>query len=354
MKKLISVLVLAIILVGCGSKVQSDEGELVIVNTDSSSYDYVRPLETSYIRFEHNGKDYMEIGQGLVDISKEYFSTSDYDLKEGAYLTDFANDYQPLIKYRESKDNPFGLNPVSDVSVRINATKDVKGPIFVNDIHEINFVRKKNHEELGGVSLALVLNQMIYDEETKQYYTADDDVLYDFATEIAAPKLESYLRKKPELSNVPIVIAVYVTDSSNDSIPGRYIASAQYENRQGKFTRIHHKWEIFSTERGRKADGAIDEQIASMKRSVNAWLPEDVGIVGYGEFKNEQIVQMKISVNVQSKTYTEVEALSRYLGELTMNFDSSIPVKVEVKSIDKTLAVIVRPANSSKVEIIMM
>ncbi len=210
MKKLISILIVALILVGCQKTVDNDEGELVIVNTDSSSYNYVKPFETTYNRFEHSsvysGKDYMEIGSGLLEISKEHFSTSDYDVKEGAFLTDFKNDYQPLVRYRESTENPFGLNPTRDTVVQVNPNDSVKGPIFVSDIYEVNFVEKKNHEELGGISLALILNQTVRDEESGKNIIVDDKVLYDFATEIAGPKLESYLRKKPELSNVPIMI----------------------------------------------------------------------------------------------------------------------------------------------------
>lgn len=353
MKKITSLLIIALLLVACSKPIEEDEGELVIVNTDTSSYNYVKPLESSYIRFEHGGTDYMEIGQGLVEISKEYFSTSDYDLKEGSVLSDYRNDYYPLVKEAEGKDNPFGLNPSSDASVQVNKSESVKGPVFVSDIHEVNFVSKKNHDELAGVALALVLNKTITGDDGEEVIVADD-VLYQFATEVAGPKLEAYLRKKPELSSVPILIAVYVTDRSNDSIPGNYIAKAMYENRQGQFSAINHEWAIFSTESGRNVDGLIDEKIAGMKRSVNSWLPEDVGIVGYGEFKDGQLYQLKISVNVQSKTYTEVEALSQFLGEQIISFDTSAPIKVEIKSMNDTLAIIVKNANSSKVEVIMM
>lgn len=356
LKKLISLLIVVLFLVGCQSNVEDEDKELVIVNSDSSSYNYVKPLETTYIRFEHSGKsgkDYMEIGKGLTEISKEYFSPSDYDIKEGTILTDYKNDYQPLILLRESKDNPFGLNPMRDTKVAVNKNTEVTGPIFVSDIYEVNFVSKKDHSELAGAAFSLVLNKTVVGDDGQQV-VVDDDVLYNFATEIAGPKLESYLRKKPELSNVPILITMYVTDSSNESIPGNYIAKAMYENRQGQFSKVNHYWLIFSTESGRLLDGFIDEQIAGMKRSVNAWLPEDVGIVGYGEYKDEQLHQLKISVNVQSKTYTEVEALSQHLGELIVGFDTSAPIRVELKSMDRTLAIIVKNSNSSKVEVIMM
>lgn len=354
MKKIISALLILVFISGCSSNnVDEEPGNITVISRDKSNYNYVMPFETSYGRFEHTGKDYIEIGRGLTEISKEYFETSKYDLKEGQITTDYRNEFYPLVKRREGKENPFGLNPVNTLSVKVNSEKEVTGPLFVSDLYEINFVDKKNHDKLAGVSLALVLNKTIQDDDG--YPTVvDDSVLYDFATQTAGPKLESYLRKKPELNNVPIVIAIYVTDTSNASIPGNYIAKAKYENRQGQFVAINQEWAIFPTESGRKVDGNINSQIANMKKSVNLFIPDDVGIIGYGEFENDQLIDLKISVNVQTKTYTEITALSNYIAQLVVELDTNVPVKVEIKSMNTTLAIIVRGANSNSVELIEM
>lgn len=354
MKKIISILIALMFIVGCTNKtIEEDNGSVTIVNTDKSDYNYVAPFDATYSRFNHNVKDYMEIGKGLVEISKEYFPTATYDLKEGVITSSYKNEFQPLIHLRESKDNPFGLNPEGTTVVKVNDQTEVTGPLLVSDLYEVNFVTKTNPEDIAGISLALVLNKSIRDDNGNAV-SVDDKVLYEFATEIAGPKLESYLRKKPELNNVPIVIAIYVTDSANESIPGNFIAQAKYENRQGQFTKINHKWAIFPTKAGRDIDGNIDEQIASMKRSVSSFLPEDIGIVGYGEFQNDQLVQLKISVNVQTKTYTEVWALSNHIGNLIKDMNTNVPIKVEIKSLNTTLAIVVRDANTSKAVVTIM
>lgn len=352
MKKIISLIVIALILVACGSSDEVDDNNIVIVNNDTSSYNFVKPIDSKYIRFEHSSKDYIEIGEGLVEISKEFFSTSEYDLKEGTYLSDFKNDYQPLVKYRESTDNPYGLNPEGSTTVKVNKIDEVAGPIFVEDILELNFVSKKNHSELGGLSLALVLNGTIYRDGVP--ISVDEDVLYDFATEIAGPKLESYLRKKAELANVPIVIGVFVVDKENDSIPGKYIAKAKYENRQGQFTKMNQYWLIFPTANARLLDATTDAKILSLQKSVSDWLPVDIGIIGYGEYVDAQLNRLKISVNVQTKTFTEILALTNHVGESIVSFDVSAPIIVEVKSMDKTLAIIIKKANTNKSEIIIL
>lgn len=352
MKKVISLLVLALLIVGCSSSEPIDE-DILVINTDSSSYDHVFPYEKSYNRFFHSGKDYKQIGEGLVEISKSYFPTDEYNLKEGSVITDFDNDYHPLINTRESTENPYGLNPERNTSIKVNANSEVEGPFFVSGLYEINFVSKEENNELAGMSLALVLNKTILDNDSKPV-TVDDDVLYQFGTEVAGPKLESYLRKKSELANIPIVITIFVVDSANNSVPGNFIAEAVYKNRQGQFKAIDQKWAIFPTQSGRAISVYVDEQITGMKRSVNNFLAEDIGIVAYGEFVDKQLVRLNIDVSVQTKTYTEVLALTNYLAKMIQEMDMTASIRLEIKSMNDTLAIIIKGSNSNQIEIVMM
>ena len=354
MKKLISLLLISFMLVGCFNDVEEVEEEpVVVVKGEQGNYNYVLPFESNHLRFSHAGTDYVEIGQGLVEASKESFPISSHSLKEGQILSDYSNDFQPLILLRESQDNPIGLNPNRDTKVKVNDKDEVTGPIFVSDLFEVNFVSTKNPKKLTGASYALVLNNTITGDD-KRPVLVDDDILYEFATKIAGPKLESYLRKKPELSGVPIVIAIYVVDSSNQSIPGNYIAKAEFVNRQGQFQRIDHKWALFPTNAGRSIDGVMNEQIAGMKRSLTGFIPEDVGVVGYGEYYDGKLNKLSININVQTKTYTEILALSHYAAELIVGFDTQSKIIVEIKSLNKTLAIIKRDVNAAEAEVIML
>lgn len=353
MKKIINLLIISLFIIGCVNNVDNDDETVVLVAGDTDDYDYVLPFDSNYVRFSHSGKDFMEIGKGLVELSKAYYSPSKYYLKEGSVLSDYRNDYQPLVKLRESSDNPFGLNPHRDTKLKVNATTEVTGPILVSDIFEVNFMEAKNSDEIAGVSLALVLNKSIFDDKG-DLVSVDDNILYEFGTEIAGPKLESYLRKKPELNNTPIMISIYVSDSGNLSVPGHFVAKAQYINRQGKFEKVNHRWLLFPTNTAKDLDGMTNEQIVSMKRSVFGFIPEDIGIVGYGEYLDGVLKYLKIDVNVQTKTYTEVLALSNYIAEIVMSFDANIKIIVEIKSLNDTLAIIKKAINASKAEVIVL
>lgn len=354
MKKIISLVLISFILVGCFSNDEPVEEEpVVVVKGEQGNYNYVLPFESNYLRFQRASIDYIQIGQGLIEISKDYFPISSNSLKEGNILGDYREDYQPLVMLRESSENPVGLNPHRDTKVKVNANAEVTGPIFVADLFEVDFMSSKNTSKLTGASFALVLNKTIMDDNNRPVIV-DPDILYEFATKIAGPKLESYLRKKPQLSGVPIVIAIYVTDHSNESVPGNYIAKAQFVNRQGQFEKVNHEWALFPTNNGLKVRGMINEQISSMKRSLTGFIPEDIGVVGYGEYYDGKLNNLQIKINVQSKTYTEVLALSHYVGELIMSFDTQSKVVVEIKSLTKTLAIIKRGLNASEAEVIML
>ncbi len=352
MKKIISILIISLLIMAC-AKNDVEDDPVVLVSGDSSDYKYVIPFDSNYVRFAHIASEYMEIGKGLVELSKEYYDTSKYYLKEGSVLGDYRNDYQPLVKLRESTDNPSGLNPHRDTKLKVNENSEVTGPLLVSDIFEIDFMSTKNTDEIAGVSLALVLNKSIYDDNGN-LVVVDDNILYEFGTEIAGPKLESYLRKKPELNNTPIMIAIYVVDNNNLSVPGNYIAKAQYINRQGKFEKINHRWLLFPTNTSASRDPMLNEQIISLKRSVLGFIPEDIGIVAYGEYKDDSLEYLKIDVNVQTKTYTEILALSNYIGEIIMSFDFNVKIIVEIQSLNDTLSIIKKAINASKAEVIVL
>lgn len=354
MKKIISLLILSLILVGCfNNNDEPDEEPIVVVKGEQGNYNHVLPFESNHLRFSRPGVDYIEIGKGLIHLSKDYFSISNHSIKEGEILSDYSKEYRPLIQVKESQDNPVGLNPSADTKVKVNEQDEVTSPSLISDLFEINFVSSKNTQKLTGASFAIVLNKTIRNDDDK-LVVVDDKVLYEFATKTAGPKLESYLRKKTELSGVPIVIAAYVVDSGNQSIPGRYIAKAEFVNRQGQFEKVDHQWALFPTNAGSSIDGMINEQISSMKRSLTGFIPEDIGVVAYGEYYNEKLNNLQIKINVQTKTYTEILALSHYVGELIMSFDAQSKVVVEIKSLNKTLAIIKRDVNAAESEIIML
>ena len=313
MKKIISILIISLLIMAC-AKNDVEDDPVVLVSGDSSDYKYVIPFDSNYVRFAHIASEYMEIGKGLVELSKEYYDTSKYYLKEGSVLGDYRNDYQPLVKLRESTDNPSGLNPHRDTKLKVNENSEVTGPFLVSDIFEIDFMSTKNTDEIAGVSLALVLNKSIYDYNGN-LVVVDDNILYEFGTEIAGPKLESYLRKKPE---------------------------------------INHRWLLFPTNTSASRDPMVNEQIISLKRSVLGFIPEDIGIVAYGEYKDDSLEYLKIDVNVQTKTYTEILALSNYIGEIIMSFDSNVKIIVEIQSLNDTLAIIKKAINASKAEVIVL
>ena len=238
----------------------------------------------------------------MIHLSKEYFPVSTNDLKEGNIVADYNKEFRPLIFLRESQNNPVGLNPSKETKVKVNDKTEVTGPRLISDLFEINFVSNKNADKMTGAAFALVLT----------------------------------------------------IDNGNQSIPGNYIAKAKFVNRQGQFEKVNHKWVLFPTNNGRSADLVTNENIVSMKRSLTGFIPDDIGIIAYGEYYKDKMNQLQVKINIQTKTYTEVLALSHYIGELLLTFDTGSKVVVEIKSLNETLAIIKKDVGKSGVEVIML
>lgn len=343
MNKWLSLLLVFGLLVGCSAQEEDDSN--VVIESHTGSYAYKAPYESNHIRFHHASKDSMEIGEGLFELSKEYFSVNDYLLSEGQVIDEYEAEFLPLIHRRESKENPIGLNPSRDTELDLGKGQKVKGPFIIHDLYEINFMNKGNSEELAGIAMALVVHDTVEDDKGRKI-KIDDDILYEISIN-AGRKLESYLRKSTEVADIPMLLTVFAVDPENQSIPGRYIAKGYFENRQGQFEKLNHQWMIFPTQDGSTSDATVNSQIISMKKAVDGFLPEDVSMVAYGEYWDDTLKKLNVDVTVQAKTYTEIAALTNTLAELIMSFDTNSDVLVRVHLVNDVIAIIQRPVGKN-------
>ena len=134
-RKLCIVLSLALLLSGCSSMNSSAD------STDDDEYQAVLPYKNSDTRVKHVGlissqETRIQIEDGLMDLSKNYFSPSKVSYKTHAFL-----DYDTLDATDGSRgllgtlrdDNPNGLNPGSEEEFDTGNGK-VKGAIILADL----------------------------------------------------------------------------------------------------------------------------------------------------------------------------------------------------------------------------
>lgn len=358
-RKLVGVLCCCglLFLSGCSSdeEQQSPTDMIETQAIESGDYGAVLPFTSSDSRQKHtltsrNLSDTLNIGTGLLDYSKQHFSSSDYLMQEGQFLSyDIldASDYTTGLLGTERDENPDGLNPNSDTEFD-TGNGSVKGAILVRDIYETNFVKNK---EIKGLGLVIVMNSQVGDKSL----AVTDEKLVNYGEE-AGRKLVSYMRKMPEIGDdMPIYIMLYKTASSDDTLPGSFLADAYFEGRSANFSSISEQWVMFPSTTATKLDGSVATQFTSLRNSVYGFLPDDVDVIGRGKFVDSKLTELKITISMHAKTANEAIALTQYVNSLLNTFTSyDYGLTVEVKVQEQTFAVMERLRNEKAVKTIQL
>lgn len=350
MKK-ISLLILIILLSSCSSKIDLGENTIIEKN-DENEYSIILPFEASDVRQYHGtylGRaDFLEIGSRLEEKSKEYFNINEFYLSEGHVVSN--SDLSKLVR-RESADNPYGLNPPSGSQFLIGTSNiSVLDAVVVADIMEIDFYQQNGGEiSLAGMSFAIVLNQSLNTPDG--LVSVSDEVLYDYGSNMAR-KLDRYIRSLSDMEDMPIYIALYVTNPTDAVLPGRYIADGYFTARGGQINSNNEQWVLFPSAQASSLDGSLADKFNNFKLAISDFIPESVGVVGEARYVDNSTNFLRITLTIQAKTYAEIRALTQYTTELLKNIEQrDYSIIVRINSISETL-VLIELSKNNKLDII--
>lgn len=373
MKKIKKILVVFLCLLSCLSGCgREDEEEVVAIPLgNKGEYSIVTPFKASdarqtHIQFNRSSYDIDAVGEGLLRYAKEYFEPSKYYLQEGQLLS--RNTLQAGLIYGDkegllgskSKNNPYGLNPEDGMKmpaedgVTITAKAGGGGTIPVIDVFEVNFVSDlKKDAEIKGIALAIVLNPHVLDASGKEHVISDKN-LKTYGEE-AGRNLVAYIKKQPGISaRIPIMVSLFKAESSDDSLPGTYIASGYGRGNVDKFNDINEKWVIFPSAAAESANSTLLAQFNGIKTELYDFLPNNTEIIGKGFFVDDRITKLQINVIMQAKTYVEKLGVTQYTKELLSQFnntDMEITVRIEVDG--ETFAMITRESGSDDCDVMI-
>lgn len=335
---------------GCSNKDENPETLVETQALEDGDYGATLPFQSSDSRKQHaifsrSLVDSLNIGNGLLKYSKEYFSPKSYTIQEGHFLG-----YYELSNLlgRESADTD-GLNPASSASFE-TGNGVVTAPVLVQDIYEVDFLRS---QEVNGISIAIVFNTSVGDNATDaNVKQVKDDVLQAFAEETSR-KVVTFMRKMPEIGdNMPIFVTLYKNASADVTLPGTFFSKAYFEGRSSSFTSIEEQWALFPSDAATKLDANVATQFLQVKNALNGFLPDDVNIIAKGKFENGKLTELKISVDMYAKTATEALSLTQYLKAQLATFSSQeYKIQVEVTCQDETIATMVRAIGDSNVNV---
>jgi protein involved in sex pheromone biosynthesis len=165
-------------------------------------------------------------------------------------------------------------------------------------------------------------------------------------------KLEAYLRKIPDMENIPIYITLYNTSSADATLPGKFIADGYFTGRAGQFVKNVEQWVIFPSDAADSLDSVTSSEMKSLRTALKEFIPETIAIVGQARYVDRKLDFLRINVIIQAKTYAELHALTQYLGSLLENFsDKGATIVANVKNYNESVALIQRDT-SGKLTII--
>lgn len=352
MKKLVSIiLVLCFMLTGCkrvqdtidqettSDKVIANSFDNTYYNTINSKGDSVR--EVIYNDLSSNQNDFNIIGRGLQLISLNTFSNKDHYLREATHLV--SEDYNEL----------FGRGEYSIQPPKGEIIDGIEDPVLFESIIQQEFVKKSSDSSqpysLAGLSIALAI--------------APDAKVNGVAKEFTAATIDEYSRraidiayryfstKYEDLKEVPILVSVYQLAKSTDTMSGKYIYSSVCQNGvTGDIKNVNMESVVFTSEKAKTLDNALSSEFVLFKEKMKTAAMDATGVIGYGTYFNNEIVNMRIEIKLNTKTYTETIALMNLAAsEMDICFTSNFDMTVIVYSQNQLQGFIIKKAGQKAI-----
>ncbi|CAM3176515.1 CamS family sex pheromone protein [Sporolactobacillus spathodeae] len=369
---------LSVLLAGCSfggsqtSKVVNKkngktETTSLIPATSNKGYQSIKPQANDqmrgYINYGvDNRVDIDQLEGGLVNLSKSVYSPSSYVFQSGQYLS--TNDIDHILYRKGQEQNETGrfkgvpgLNPPLGKGNVV--TQAQKHPKYLNYVLEQDYLKKQGGKYvLGGVSIAVSLNSVYSDrimDKNKNInpveVTLNQSQVKAWGKAVA-PKILSRIRQVNGLSQVPILLTLYMTSAPSSLVPGDFYAQTEVSASSStisswKNISDHHV--LFPSSTASSNYKADLDKFNLFKDDVQKYFPNFVGVVGKGYYHNGNLSDLQLDVNIQFTDETEVTSFANYVASIVNNrfgFARDIPVHIYITS-DSTQEALIERTSSS-------
>ncbi|WP_235864088.1 CamS family sex pheromone protein [Sutcliffiella halmapala] len=313
--------------------------------------------------------DVAELETGLMRLAQGPFSSDKFLYQEGQYIDRdtirswLARELTPEQleeKKKEEKDEDYpniGLNPPFIQGETTEKTNE-NSPIYLAHILEQNYLVHKDDGtvELGGISIGVALNSVhYYNLEASaggfpREYNIDDEELEQAGREIAE-KIVQRVRGMDGLSNVPIVIGLFKQSPATSIVPGNFIAKAEISSGDTSLNwdALNEEYHLFPSTDASEAyrDDAV--RFDRFKLAIDDYFPNHTGIIAKGYYRDEDLQQLTIEVNMDFYGKAELIGFTQYVTGLVMeHYPNYINLQLSISSINGQEALIVRDAGAEK------
>lgn len=297
-----------------------------------------------------NSVDTRELERGLIQISKEAFSTNSFVFQEGQYITStVANDWLG----RKSKSNPLGLNPEL-------GTKKKYNPYYLEEIMEQDFLTGSgSNYRIGGMSIGLAINSIDYYQKKKggpEYQMTiprSDQKKYGQQT---AEQIVARLRKKKTLKNIPITVGLFAKESKDSLVSGTYFLSGTAAANSSKITKwktINTQTEVLPTIGNKKAINSSNaSSFNSFKESIQNYFPNISGVTATLRYENGKLAQENISITTQFYGYEQIQSFTRLVLSTAKKYlASDVPIEIKIGSVNDIQALVAKETGDSSYQV---
>lgn len=384
-------LALLLLLSGCAPPNNDSEDEGVLKTEDEESkaiipkykisdkyYQHLLPFEVSKARGQvvsnlNTRYDVNEMELGLMRIAQENFDPENYVFREGQYLSASTvnkwldrkytkEQFDEIIKKAKKQDRKvkesdnLGLNPIDPGKGDITKRNE-ENPLYLAHILEQNYMLKKGKDKvaLGGVVIGLALNSTHYYQKEEFGAVFEAEIPYkkmvSEGKKIADEVLQR-LRKKDELKNVPITIALYEQAEKSSVVPGNFIGYTHVGEGKNQITSwedVDEKYYLFPNDKTNEKYRDDHKIFLNFKEDVENYFPNFNGVVGRGYYYDDQLQEMKIEIPIQFYGKAEAVGFTQFVtGKMLEHFPEYLSVQISVTSVNGPEAIIVRNANSKE------
>ena len=331
-----------------------------IANTRDASYltsgDYTAalPFQENDTRVKHvsliSDMDVrMQMEEGLMDLSRQYFSPNDVAFRSHTFL-----DYDELDATDGSRGllgtlrdgNPNGLNPNANEEFD-TGNGVVQGGIILVDIYELDWYA---NDRLAGISLGLIVNDKI--NYNNQDYEITPEKMENYLN-VTFSKLVTYMRERfNEVTvNVPIFVAAYELDSDPlTSSPGGYVYDGYFDGTNSTFHNLDQTQATVPSAKFTELDPEMAADFTEFKNALLNVLPDATYVTGEAKLNKGVTQKLSLTVTAHGKTLAKVMAITQEAKEkMNLFTDTECAYVVTVKNDDDVYALMRRAKDSTNV-----
>ncbi|MDD2518847.1 MAG: CamS family sex pheromone protein [Bacilli bacterium] len=337
MKKLLLLGLVGLLLTGCS---EEDKVERKIqIDFNNEYYQVASPYKPSIsgsyvVNNVLNNYNINDIENSYMMLSSNYFKTTNSLYQAGQYFS--RNDLEKLL----SSDN---LN--KEEKVKINGVEIT--PTYVSSLYEQNYLT--NNGNLKGITIGIIINPYQaylgdfgnYDYEEVPITTLEPIIIE------KSKKVIEYIRTKPELKEVKVLVGVYLQNRPNALLPGgiKYVGITNDDSIT--LNKINYEYQYLNSNYVMTNDINIYNAFGNLEKQIKK-IRDTINVSAKGLYQNNKLQNVEITVHSGTFNSGELLYLSNTISNEMENFDSQLTIQVVVKSNNSVLAFINKESNSLK------